>query len=692
MSQIPDWQRLKDLVAQAQRLNAQERVAFLERACDDDTALLSEARALLGISPGTGFMDEPAVEDIDGGTLKAGTLLGAFRITRALGAGGMGDVYLAERHDGAYEETVAVKVIRLAGGPSELRDRFLSERRLMAELRHPNIAQLLDAGSLEDGRPYFVMEWVDGEPIDSHCRRRGLSVRQRVELMIQVAGAVAHAHRHLVVHRDLKPGNIFVAADGTPKLLDFGVAKDLSDVGKTPSTRLLVPMTPEYASPEQLTGGALTTATDVYSLGVVLYELLTGASPFGGADDPMSGRSQSSPPNRPSSRIVRGEAADRKKLKRQLAGDLDTLILKTLDPDPAKRYSSVEALQRDLWNYLQGRALEAQDGFVYRARKWARRHWKPALASVLALGLTVGWWLEREERRQAEELAAQRQEQSVNVADATRELGTYLVQMLSVAGRGAGGERNIAVENMINHAAALLDNESTFASEPLFRATFQGVVGTSMRRMGRARDAKPRLEECLKIRRERLPPEHSEIALAANNLGVTLRQLGELQEAHKLLTEAETIFLPLASERKFEKLLASVWSNLGGIERELGNLEISVRRFEQALAARQRLDPEDHDALAKAHKNLASGLIAAGRLDDAEYQLEQALQRFALEPIPKTEAGIEHYSGLLAQARGDLDGARAHFEKAYEIRTKVLDAEHRQTLETKRALASLDAG
>ena len=309
----------------------------------------------------------------------------------------MGDVYLAERDDGAYEEQVAIKVSRTTLGPPELKARFLSERRLMAELRHPNIARLLDAGTLDDERPYFVMELVEGLPIDEHCRQHGLSVRRRLRLMTQVAGAVAHAHRHLVVHRDLKPANIFVDSKGKPLLLDFGIAKDLSEHGKTPNTHLLMPMTPQYASPEQLTGAPVTTATDVYALGRGALRAAHGAAarlgkttiPFPDAPTPRHRAV-------PSHRVEGRRSPDGRRLRSQLSGDLDALVMKALNPDPEQRYSSIEALEKDMSHYLDGRPLEARRGWTYRAQKWVHRYWgrlavAAAVSVILADGASPPW-------------------------------------------------------------------------------------------------------------------------------------------------------------------------------------------------------------------------------------------------------------------------------------------------------------
>jgi eukaryotic-like serine/threonine-protein kinase len=282
-----NWERLKDLFERALACGSpEERGAFLAANCGDDAALRAELESLLAEHSrmSTTFLEQtPVPERRKEIELPAeGTLLGAYRLERQLGRGGMGTVFLASRADGAYEKQVAIKILSTAGASEELVRRFLEERQILARLDHPNIARLVDGGTTGQGQPYLVMEYVDGIPIDRYCRERSVDMDRRLELFARACSAVAYAHENLVVHRDIKPGNILVTADGTPKLLDFGIAKLLRpDTGDTESRRtLLILGTPEYSSPEQVRGQAITKATDVYSLGVLLYELLTDRSPY----------------------------------------------------------------------------------------------------------------------------------------------------------------------------------------------------------------------------------------------------------------------------------------------------------------------------------------------------------------------------------------------------------------------------
>lgn len=321
----------------------------------------------------------------------AGALrFGPYREVRLIGRGGMGAVYLAERVDGQFEQQVAVKVMAAGSLTEPFRQRFLAERQILAGLQHPNITRLLDGGVTEDGTPFLAMEYVAGEPIDDYCDQRRLPLAERIRLFLGVCAAVEHAHRHLIVHRDLKPSNILVTSGGEPKLLDFGTARILSEADRGRTTIPL--LTPRYASPEQLRGAAVSVATDVYSLGVVLYELLTGCWPFGAeptVEAALERTTREVPPAAPGS-VVTAATADRRStpvaaLVRSLEGDLSGILAKCLEADPALRYLTVRELSEDLEAYLAGRPVKARPAtLLYRARKFARRHWLGVAATAAA--------------------------------------------------------------------------------------------------------------------------------------------------------------------------------------------------------------------------------------------------------------------------------------------------------------------
>ena len=429
------WQQVKALFEQALERPPDERAAFLDQACHGDEALRREVRSLLS-SHDDGFLDEPLSLDApsgDDGAAHTGQRIGAYRLVREIGHGGMGAVYLAERADGQFHQQVAVKFVRHGVDSDTLRRRFRAERQILARLEHPHIARLIDGGVSEDGLPYLAMEYVEGTRIDHYCDAHHLSTNERLRLFLAVCEAVHYAHQNLIVHRDLKPSNILVTEGGTVKLLDFGIAKLLDDnaaatpLDEVPRTGMRV-MTPEYASPEQIRGEPVTTAFDVYALGIILYELLAGQRPYrlsGLSPGEMERIVCEKAPARPSTAVTREAQTDATraatpeeisrmrstqpdKLRRRLAGDLDTIVMMALHKDPSRRYRSVGQLSEDLRRHLDGLPVTARpDSFAYRISKFIRRHWMGVAAAVfisLLGGIATTAWQARvaeQQRRKA---------------------------------------------------------------------------------------------------------------------------------------------------------------------------------------------------------------------------------------------------------------------------------------------------
>jgi non-specific serine/threonine protein kinase/serine/threonine-protein kinase len=389
------WQRLEDVFHAALEQPPDSRAAFLDRACGNDTDLRTEVERLLyADAHASAFVGSAAagVGRMAAAALPAGDHIGPYRVVRELGRGGMGTVYLAERADAQFDMRVAIKLIKRGMDSDAVLERFRHERQILAGLDHPNIARLLDGGTTADGLPYFVMEYVDGQPIDEYSRARQLTIGQRLQLFRQVCAAVSYAHQHLVVHRDIKPSNILVTSDGVPKLLDFGIAKLLEAGGSDVTLVTDVgsrAMTPQYASPEQLRGDRVTTVADVYALGVLLYELLAGARPYdvsGKSADAAQEIIETAEVVRPSAAAA---TAGQTVLARRLRGDLDTIVLTAMRQDPAERYASVALLADDVRRHTDGLPVVARgDSWTYRAARFVRRR-KLGVAAAAAIVLTL---------------------------------------------------------------------------------------------------------------------------------------------------------------------------------------------------------------------------------------------------------------------------------------------------------------
>ena len=635
---------------------AEDREAFLLTACGDDAELLREVRSLLDADR----PDDPALErgfeqalvevaaevpEPVGSTAR----IGRYRVVSEIGQGGMGAVFLAERDDD-FRQRVAIKVVRGVVGSDGLR-RFRAERQILASLNHANIAQLIDGGTTTDGLPYLVMEHVDGVPIDRYCEARALTVDERLELFCRVAEAVGHAHRSLVVHRDLKPSNILVTTDGVPKLLDFGIAKMLDEspdaaLQTAASMRLL---TPEYASPEQVHGDSITTATDIYSLGVLLFELLTGKRPYELATRRPEeiGRvvcTVDAP--RPSSVVE-----PRSKLSRELAGDLDTIVLTALQKEPGRRYASAGHFVEDVKRYQEGLPVKARPStWRYRSARFVRRHRAGvAVGAVIAI-VVVGFTI-------ALGFAAARAARERNTATRVTAL---LVEMFGLSGQSGQGASITASEllergterirrelgDQPDLQAQVLDAIGTIyislglperaqlvlqdsaaarstagAIDSLDRARTLGMLADALRTRGQYAAAEPIARASVAMGRRVAGSRNPQVAQWANTLGLVLHELGKDEEAEALFVENAQIFRDtLAPEHP---MVAQTLFNTAIVRGARGDLASAERLARDALAIRGRVfGAQEADSL----QQLAAILMqTGGRSQEAETLLREAV-------------------------------------------------------------------
>jgi len=676
----PDsWRQVFAAADQALELLGDAREVFVGRWCTDHPALGPELRALLASGDTRSTLDVPAAAlaapllaqlslERDTGLVSR---IGSYRVVQEIGRGGMGTVYLAERDDDQYRKRVAVKLLPPWSAADEHRvRRFVEERQILAALEHPDIARLIDGGVTPDGLPWFAMEYVEGAPIDRYCDEHGLTIEQRLELFRRVCAAVAYAHRNLVVHRDLKPGNILVDADGGVRLLDFGIAKLLGGDGAAALTQTGDRvMTPLYASPEQVRGAPISTASDVYALGVLLHELLTGRDPYrlpSRETYEVAHAILEREPERPSMSVARAganydvnlvagaRATTPARLRRRLDGDLDMIAVTALDKDPARRYRSVEQLEADVQRHLTGLPIAARaDGRLYRARKFVRRHKAGVAAGTIFALVVVGFAVITgvqavRIRAEANRVAAER-----NAAEAALDF-IEVVTRTSVPSPREG--RGVTTREVLDTSAARI--ETGLPGQPAARARLMYEFGRAYHQLGVNDRAQHLLEsslavrrtlhpagqrdldetldalggvlldrsdvgraeraydEALVLRRRLLGPMHGDVARTLNGLAAVRLRQGHSRDAEGLAREALTIDRQRVGETRAD--VAQSLRSLGRAIADEGDDVHAQRLYREALLLFLQVLGEDHPDVAATEFDLAASLKHSGDNDQAD--------------------------------------------------------------------------
>jgi len=688
----PDrWSRIRELLHQAATKNASDRADFLQVNCGDDLDLRGEVERLLTALEESGSFLEPreAAEGEPGGAR-----IGPYLIVERAAQGGMGTVFRAVREDD-YRQQVALKLVKREIETDFLLERFRQERQALALLNHPNIARLLDGGTTRDGRPYLVMEWVQGCPITDYCAKQKVPLKERLLLFHSVCRAVAHAHSNLVVHRDLKPSNIFMTDDGVPKLLDFGIAKILSPDPDGSATAATVSgswaLTPEYASPEQVRSQPITTATDIYSLGAVLYELLTGVCPhrFENGSRPEIERVVCMEDVQPPSAATGPAGLP----ARELRGDLDNIVLKCMEKLPARRYSYVEELAADVRNYLEGRPVTARPASIgYRAAKFARRN-KTLVATAAAIGisLTIGLalalWQARVARGQRE-IAERRFELARRVAASL--LYDVHDQIEDLA--GSTKAREYLLQKSLDYLDALSREAS--GSPALARdlagayrraAALQGVSGTS--NFGQTAAARESLRKAVDVLNQALKLDPRSFELRRDLASTHREFVGIANDANDKLQHAQTAMAIVETLRRERPGDASLVDDLQLSEFDMGRSLVMLNRDTEAIDYYRRAISHGGESraenLALDHRSLGAVLIRTGALDDAlaEYRAAAALdeQRVRNEPANgrgKLDLSYDYTDWGLILLRLNQAGASVEkYRQAVRLRTAMAAAD-----------------
>lgn len=717
------WRQVFDVLDQALDLPTEGREPFVRRACGDNTALAAEVARLLVQADSASVLDTPAAEfaapflrDLSFGAdeTASGARIGAYRILRELGHGGMGTVYLAERADEQYHKTVALKLLRGWNAESDRSvRRFLEERQMLASLEHPDIARLLDGGVTADGLPWFVMEYVEGIPIDRYCDTRSLSIDERLELFCRVCAAVQHAHRNLIVHRDLKPANVLVTPAGGVKLLDFGIAKMLGSDGASNARTATVErlMTPLYASPEQVRGDAISTATDVYALGVLLTELLTGRDPYRlTTREPLDivRAILEREPQPPSAAVLLGDhVADRARargsvvarLVRRLRGDLDTIVLTALQKDAGRRYGTAEQLEADVRRHLARLPVTARpDTWLYRAQKFVRRNrigvGVATGVALLVLGFAVVTAVQSVRIRvQAGRITVER--------DRAEQVSTFLAGLFQTSDPFAGGGARLTARQILDSGATRIDRE--LASQPETRAQMLfemgrayfglgaldrarrfvetsvairrrtspeprvqlaqslDLLGTVLVALGVLDDAERAYREELELRLQLQGPRHPDVARTLNGLAATLRAQGRFRDADSVSREAVAIDEARSDEHRLD--LAQSLDGRARAVWELGDFAAAAQLHRRALMLRRQVLPDGHPDVAGSVVRLATALGDAGQTAEADslFRYGLAARRRALGgDHPDVIADEAEYARLLHRLRRDGEAERMY--------------------------------
>jgi serine/threonine-protein kinase len=694
------WARVQDLFSLALEETVADRAAFLAAKCGGDTALRDEVASLLEAHERGGPVVDPG-EGAPSAVLPIGESIGPYNILESLGEGGMGTVYLAEREGAGFTQRVALKLMRAGFADPLLERRLLSERRILARLEHPGIARLIDGGATAAGQPYFAMEYVEGSTVIDYCDRNRLTVPERLRLFLDICAPVHYAHQQLVVHRDLKPTNIQVNEEGRPKLLDFGIAKLLDPTqGLEGATRTAPWLTPAYASPEQIRGEQVGTPSDIYALGILLYEMVVGRRPY-----EFSSRSPAEiervvceqPPEPPSVAVTRpppslldgsttGPTADALsqvrrstpvRLRKLLSGDLDTIVLKALAKEPSRRYASAQQLADDIKRYLDGRPVLARpDTLRYRAGKFVRRHRTSVAAVVLVTVSLIGGILAAAwQARRATEQAAIAQGEAEKAGLVTG----LMVDLFRLSDPSETLGDTVTARQILEQGVERIERE--FGDQPDVQASVFAEVAQVYMNLGLLPRAEALVRRALGLREELAGPSSLEVAETLGQLGQIQAIQGEQDEAVDLYRRA----IAIREERvpAPDTLLAATQSNLAWELRAMDEHEEAAELFNRALAVQRLQLGDDRPEVASTLLGLAATLHDRGSFDEAEALFQAALAPYDTsvgKPHPMAATALLNI-GMIRRLRARYAEAEPLLRSALTMRSALYEPDHPRVLE-----------
>jgi serine/threonine-protein kinase len=706
-SQRPDlWRKIEAAFEEALEAPLSERAAILQRTCGNDDFVRKEVESLLAAHEAAGGFLNTTAESfalpylataaIPGSTDSPGSMIGRYLLVEEIGHGGMGTVWLAERADGQFEQRVALKLVRRGMDTEEIIARFLRERQILARLEHPNIARLLDGGVSDDGRPYFVMEHVSGIPISEHADKHCLPIEDRLRLFTIACRAVGYAHRNLIVHRDIKPSNVLVDENGEVKLLDFGIARLLADDG-VDRTRTIGAgpgfVTPDYASPEQLAGERVTTASDVYQLGALLYELLCGRRPAKSgphqrietrrpstATRKADARSQVGDSNGNAPEIAHRRATTPERLRRRLRGDLDAIALRALRAEPERRYPSAEALAEDVERHLASLPIRfGGDRISYRAGKFIRRHRLAVAAGLAALVLTLGLLAVDMARVRAERDRARYE------ADKAIETAQLMERFLQGWSPDASDRGEVSTESMLRQAALRAERE--LRTRPEMLAATLSILGDFHTTLGDWATADSLLTRALRIQARIFEEPNSDLAATLYRRGRLLRYLGEYDRAEDAVRRSLALARTIHGPTHLETL--RVQKELAIVLRQEGRYVESERLLRQLLGSMSEADRSTTPLALEASSELGYALFNQARFDEAIEVLGPTLerQRQIFGDIHASTLFTIRSLGSSYRDRGDLDQAESLYRDALRVSRALYGEEHIETEAANHVLA-----